>query len=58
MLDDMTETTHLLQVPIHIPRQLSEKHPEEIREKRARKVQSLLSEVITIVQLSPLHGSK
>lgn len=51
-------STYLLQMTIYITRQFSEEHPEKICQQRSGKVQSLLSEVVTIIKLSPLHGSE
>ena len=51
-------SNYLLQMTIYITRQFSEEHPEQICQQRSSKVQSLLSKVVTVIQLSPFHSGK
>ena len=49
---------YLLQVAVHILRHLPEEHAEEARKQRTCQIETLLPEVVTVIQLSALKGSK
>jgi hypothetical protein len=49
---------YLLQMTINITCQFSEEHSEQICQQRSGKVQSFLSKMVTVIQLSPFHGGK
>jgi CRP-like cAMP-binding protein len=53
-----TRDTDLLQVTVHILRQLAEEHAEEVRQQRPSQVQALLSEMVSVVQLAAFKSSK
>jgi hypothetical protein len=58
VMDVGHSVAYLLQMTIDITRHFSEKHPEQVCQQRSGKVQSLLSKVITVIQLPPFHGGK
>ena len=49
---------NLLQVSVNILGELPEEHAEEVGQQRSSKIQSLLSEMVTIIEVSPLHSSE
>ena len=47
-----------MQIPIDVLCQLPEQHTEQVRKQRSCKIQTLLSEVVTVIQISPFKSGK
>ena len=54
-LGRQTVLANLLQIPVHILGELAEEHTEQVSEQRTGQVKTLLSEVITIVEVAALQ---